>query len=289
MRTDLSPACTCLAHAACVLFARVCQVITPGDPHTIPLRVPYSAHCAWLHRHNMQHKCLPQSETSTYMHATCTRQTHCACTCSVRHACFRCFSSLYVRKYSHYTPCPFSLSLPPNFRCLPTYQADARGEGYSSPRISCVYPRACVRVRAWHVCVCVRACVCVRVCFGACVCVCTCVCLRACVRVCLRVRVCVCVCTCACANAMCLCACTHACVCLHACVRVSVCVFPSYLQCVPRNQTSATASLSQRQGSACLGLYVCIFCLCQWRVACVVLADVEPLGLASVSTKDGTA
>jgi len=78
----------------------------------------------------------------------------------------------------------------------------------------------------------------------------------ACVRVCLRVRVCVCVCAGAYANAMCLCACTHACVCLRACVRVSVCVFPSYLQYVPRNPTSATASLSQRWGfaHACLGL-----------------------------------
>jgi len=36
----LSLACTCIAHAVCVLFARVCQAITPGVPHTIPLRVP---------------------------------------------------------------------------------------------------------------------------------------------------------------------------------------------------------------------------------------------------------
>jgi len=90
------------------------------------------------------------------------------------------------------------------------YQADARGEGYSPPRVSCVYPRACVRVRAQHVCVCMRTCVCARVCFDVCACVCTCVCLRACVRVCLRVRVCVCVCASACANAMRLCACTYA-------------------------------------------------------------------------------
>ena len=36
----LSLACTCIAHAACVLFARVCQAITPGVPHTNPSRVP---------------------------------------------------------------------------------------------------------------------------------------------------------------------------------------------------------------------------------------------------------
>jgi len=36
----LSLACTCIAHAACVVFARVCQAITPGVPHTNPSRVP---------------------------------------------------------------------------------------------------------------------------------------------------------------------------------------------------------------------------------------------------------
>jgi len=36
----LSLACTCIAHAARILFARVCQAITPGVPHTNPLRVP---------------------------------------------------------------------------------------------------------------------------------------------------------------------------------------------------------------------------------------------------------
>ena len=83
-----------------------------------------------------------------------------------------------------------------------------------------------------------------------------CVCVRACMRVCLRVLVCVCVCACVCANSMCLRACIYACVCLRACMRVSVCVFPSYLQYVPRNPRSATASLSKRRGFAhvCLGL-----------------------------------
>jgi len=55
---------------------------------------------------------------------------------------------------------------------------------------------------------------------------------------------------------MCLYACTYVYVYLRACVRLSVCVFPSYLQGVPRNLTSDTASLSQRQKFAhvCLGL-----------------------------------
>jgi len=210
---------------------------------------------------------------------------HCACSCSVRHACcFRRLLSLYMQKYSHYTPCPFSVFLLPNLHCLPPYQADARVDslrGYSPPRVSCVYPRACVSVRAWHVRVCVRACVCVRVCFGVCACVCTCVCLRACVRVC------VCVCACGCASA---CVrvrarmpshdsvCVHVCMCMsecvRACLRASVCIFPSYLQQVPRKPITATASLLHRRGSTCLGLYACIVCLCQYRLVCAVLVDV---------------
>jgi len=44
------------------------------------------------------------------MHATCTRQTHYAYTCYVRNALYyRWWLSLYVRKYSHNTPYPFSL------------------------------------------------------------------------------------------------------------------------------------------------------------------------------------
>ena len=68
LRAGLTLACLCLAYAACVLFARVCHVITSGDPLTNPLRVSYSAHC----------------------------------TCYVHHArCFRWLLLLYVRKYSH--------------------------------------------------------------------------------------------------------------------------------------------------------------------------------------------
>jgi len=135
---------------------------------------------------------------------------------------------------SHYTPCPFSLSLLPNPHYLPHYQAHARVEGSSPPRVSCVFLRACVCVRECHVSVCVRACVCMRVW----------ACLRACVRVrvCVRVSVCTCACVrasacvCACSNAMCLCACTYEGVCQRAGVRVSVCVFPFCLQYVDRNK-----------------------------------------------------
>jgi len=38
-----------------------------------------------------------------------------------------------------------------------------------------------------------------------------------------------------------------------------------------------------------IGIYVCTFDQHQWRLVCVVLADVEPLGFASVSNKDDTA
>jgi len=47
-------------------------------------------------------------------------ETHCACTCPMRHArCFRWLLLRYVWKYSHYTPWPFSLlSIPRLFVCL---------------------------------------------------------------------------------------------------------------------------------------------------------------------------
>ena len=60
-------------------------------------------------------------------------------------------------------------------------------------RHGCV--RACVRVCAWHVCVCVRArarvCMraCVHTCMRACVYVCMCVCVYACMQVCRHIRV----------------------------------------------------------------------------------------------------
>jgi len=151
----------------------------------------------------------------------------------------------------------------------------------------CIRVRVCVCTRGMCVSVCVRVCACefVLVCVRTCVSVCTCVCVRArhvcvCVRACVacefawvcvraRVRVCVCMCVCVflrtrvhlrvslCVRAtMCLYACTYAGVRKRACVRVSVCVFPSYLQYVGRNPTSATVFLSPRRGltRACLGL-----------------------------------
>jgi len=197
---------------------------TLGDPHTIPLCMLCPVHCACS-------SALPHSACTCSVHCCCLRLPfpymhalcHCPCTSSVRHACcFRCLLSLYVRKYSHYTPCSFSLC------CLCLTSTVPRltrltHEGRGTPLRACyVYPRACVRLRAWHVCVCVRACVYVRVCTCVsalvCACVCTCVFLRAGVHVCLRVRVCVCMCACACVNAICLCACMYACVCLRACV-----------------------------------------------------------------------
>ena len=93
------------------------------------------------------------------------------------------------------------------------------------------------RKRAWYVCVtaCVRVfarefvSVCERMCVSV---------LRARVRVCLRVRVCACACVRVRVRMPCVCmrARMRVCVCVRACVTVSVCVFPSNLQCVPRNQ-----------------------------------------------------
>ena len=94
LRTGQTLACLCLAYVVCVLFARVCHVITSGDPLTNPLRVSYSAHC----------------------------------TCYVHHArCFQWLLLLYVRKYSHYTPCPFFLSLLPNPLSVPLPGSRTRG------------------------------------------------------------------------------------------------------------------------------------------------------------------
>jgi len=52
---------------------------TPGDPHTIHLRVLCSVHCACFHKHNLQHNRRRQSPTSTkpfvcaYLFLVCAR------------------------------------------------------------------------------------------------------------------------------------------------------------------------------------------------------------------------
>ena len=104
-------ACLCLAYATCVLFARACHVIISGDPYTNPLRVFYSAHC----------------------------------TCYVRHTrCFQWLLSLYVRKYSHYTPCPFSLSLLPNPLSASLPGSRTRGGVLPSTRVMCISACRCM-------------------------------------------------------------------------------------------------------------------------------------------------
>ena len=120
----LSLACTCIAHAACVLFAHVCQAITPGVPHTNPLRVPvgpplpsvYGCINITCNTNDVRKPRRPHVDVC-HIHVTCTRQTHYAYTFYVRNAlCYQWWLSLYVRKYSHYTPCPFlsfSSSHPP--------------------------------------------------------------------------------------------------------------------------------------------------------------------------------
>jgi len=164
------------------------------------------------------------------MHATSTQQSDYACTCYVRHArCFWWFLSLYVRKYTHHTPCPFFLCLLPNPHCLPPYQAHARVEGSSSPRVSCVYPRACVCARACHVCVCMRrVCVCVCVSLGVFACVCTCANLRVCVCVCVSARACVRLRVWVCVRKCHVSACMHVCGCVSrsVCVRSCECLRP---------------------------------------------------------------
>ena len=167
------------------------------NPRTNPLRVSYSAHC----------------------------------TCYVHHArCFWWLLLLYVWKYSHYIPCPFSLSLLPNPHCLSHYQAPARVEGSSLPRVSYVYPRTSVCVRECHVSVCVRTCVCEHVCLGVFACVCTCASVRMCVCVHLRVRACVCVCVCVFKYHVSVC--MHVCWCVPARGRACECVCISLLSTI---------------------------------------------------------
>jgi len=148
-------------------------------------------------------------------------ENNCSYTCPVHHSCcFRWLLLLCVRKYPHHTPWSFSLSLLSNLHSLPPSQALPRGEGKSPPRVPCVYPRACLRVRAWHVYICVCACVYVRVYLGVCACICTCAC------------ACVSTCACVCLH-VCMCACEyHLSVCVHICVCVSACVHACECQAV---------------------------------------------------------
>ena len=177
----------------------------------------------------------------------------CPCTSSVRHTyCFRCLLSMYVRKYSHYTPYPFSLSLPPNLHCLPRYQNDERGERYSPPaRVMCV--SACMR--GMCVSVCVRACVCVRVCFGVRVCVSACVCACVSARACVRLRVCICVCKCH------VTLCVHVCVCVRACVRACECLRLSLLSTMCSQEYDKLHGLSQTMSGVCLLRPLCMHLL----------------------------
>ena len=105
-----------------------------------------------------------------YMHAPCTSQIR----LRMYLPCLSCLFTatnlpmvviIVVRKYSHYTPCPFSLSLLPNIHC---------------PRLMCTGRGTSLRV--CHVCVCVRVCVCVLGCVRV-------MCVFACVRVCVRASV----------------------------------------------------------------------------------------------------
>jgi len=130
---------------------------------------------------------------------------------SMRHAhCFRWLSLWYVRKYSHYTPWPFSLSLLSNLHPLPLLRSKHAGRG-NPLRVChvCIRMRVCMCTRGMCVSVRVRVCacefvlVCVRTCVSACTCACTCVCACMCTYACHSVRM--------------------PCVCLHA--RMRVCVY----------------------------------------------------------------
>jgi len=149
------------------------------------------------------------------MHVTSTQQTHCACNFYVHHVrSFWWLLSQYVRKYSHYTLYPFSLSLlpsPPLSAPLP--RSRTRGGVLPCARVMCI--SACMCECACVSCECLRADVCVRARLFACVCVRVYVCKSVCVcvvlaRVCVHLRVCV--------------RAPMPCVCVHARMRMCVCV-----------------------------------------------------------------
>jgi len=134
LRVGLTLACLCLAYAASVLFARVCHVIISG---------------ARVLLYSLYLLCTSCPLFLVVVITVCAE-----------------IISLY--------PTPF-LSFPFAQPSLSAHdQAHTLVEGSSPPRLSCVYPRAYVCVREYHVSVCVQACVYVRVCLGVFACVCTC-------------------------------------------------------------------------------------------------------------------
>jgi len=82
-------------------------------------RRPSSTQCAWVYKHhntNDVHRPRYVHINTCDMHTADSLRIH----CYIRNAlCYRWWLSLYVLKYSHYTPCPFSLFLHPNPHSLP--------------------------------------------------------------------------------------------------------------------------------------------------------------------------
>jgi len=108
----LSLACTCIGHVACVLCARVCRTITPGVPHTNPLRVAVGPPLPIVYG-CINHK--PRRPHTYIQHAHGRLITH---TLAV-HVMSSVIGGGYHCMCAHYTPCPFSLFLHPNPHCLP--------------------------------------------------------------------------------------------------------------------------------------------------------------------------
>jgi len=116
-----------------------------------------------------------------------------------------------------------------------------------------MYPCACLRARAWRVCVCVRACVYVRVCFGVCACICTCACACVCAcvsaRACVHLRVCVCVCECH------VSVCVHICMCVSACMRACECLCLPLLSMICSQESKKHHGLSLTTSGVCSCLF----------------------------------
>ena len=152
-----------------------------------------------------------------------------------------------VRKYSRYTPWPFSLSLLSNLHSLPPFPGSRmRGGVIPSARVmcvsACVFACACM---ASSVCLC--ACVCVRASLFWCVCVRVYVCVSA--RACMRLCVCVCVCECH------VSVCGHVCMCVRACVRACKYLRLSLLSTICSQESDKRHGLSLTMS----GVYSCLF------------------------------
>jgi len=184
------------------------------------------------------------------MHAPCTRPTHCACTCSVRHACYsRWLFSLLCGNTLTIPNAPSLFFFWPTSTVSPFTRLMHAGRGLLLRACQvCIRVRVCVCVRGMCVSACMHVSACkfvlvrVRACVRVCACVCACVSVRSCVRL----RVCVCVCGCH------VSVCVQICVCVSACVRACECPCLSLLSAICCQEPEKRHGLSLTTSGFCV-------------------------------------